>query len=85
MALIDTERVLTAFAGRQHGVLAVEVDGTFYHRSAGSIEDDRRREAALTIAGWTVLRFSAHQVAEAPDQVLAALRTALARGGYGWI
>jgi very-short-patch-repair endonuclease len=64
-----------------HARLAVEVDGRLYHRSAAAIEADRRREAALAIAGWTVLRFSDHQIAEAPDQVSAALRTALSVRG----
>ena len=42
--------------------LIVEVDGFAYHRSPESFERDRERDARLTVAGWSVLRFTWRQV-----------------------
>ena len=58
--------------------LIVEVDGYAYHRSPRAFEDDRARDVALTVAGWTVLRFTWAQVTAAPAWVAAAIRRRLA-------
>lgn len=54
--------------------LVIEVDGYAYHRSRAAFERDRERDAILAAAGRRVLRFSARQIAERPDEVLRALR-----------
>jgi very-short-patch-repair endonuclease len=53
--------------------LIVEVDGYRYHRSPSKFEDDRARDVMLTVAGWTVLRFTWRQVDERPAWVAAAV------------
>jgi hypothetical protein len=58
--------------------LIVEVDGYRYHRSPAAFEEDRERDVMLTLAGWTVLRFTWAQVTERPAWVAAALSKRLA-------
>ncbi len=58
--------------------LIVEVDGYAYHRSPRAFEDDRARDVALTVAGWTVLRFTWGQITRRPPWVAAAIRARLA-------
>lgn len=60
--------------------LVIEVDSEKYHTDPAAFEADRRRDAALSIRGIRVLRFSYHQVLDEPDVVEAAVRAALARG-----
>ena len=54
--------------------LAIEVDG----RQSHEFEDDRARQNALVLAGWTVLRFTWADVMERADQVIAAIVMAMA-------
>ena len=58
--------------------LVVEVDGYAFHADRASYRADRRRTNALVLEGWRVLRFSWEDVREHPDQVVAAVRAALA-------
>ena len=58
--------------------LVVEVDGYAYHRSPRAFEDDRARDVTLTVAGWTVLRFTWAQVTGSPAWVAGAIRRRLA-------
>ena len=58
--------------------LVVEVDGYRYHRSPRAFEDDRARDVTLTVAGWTVLRFTWAQVTGRPPWVAGAIRRRLA-------
>ena len=58
-----------------HGVV-VEVDGI--HGLPWTVADDAGRDAALTAAGYTVLRFSARDVYERRDAVTARTAAALA-------
>ena len=58
--------------------LIVEVDGYAYHRSPRAFEDDRARDVTLTVAGWTVLRFTWAQITRRPAWVAAAIRRRLA-------
>jgi very-short-patch-repair endonuclease len=55
--------------------LIVEVDGYAYHRSPASFESDRERDVTLTVAGWTVLRFTWAQIEARGGWVAAAIRT----------
>ena len=59
----------------EHGVV-VEVDGI--HGLPWTVADDDGRDAALTAAGYTVLRFSARDVYERRDAVTVRTAVALA-------
>jgi hypothetical protein len=49
-----------------------------YHRDRASFERDRRRDVALQVAGFRVLRFTHRRLVDEPDYVIAELRQALA-------
>ena len=65
---------------RQHR-LVVEVDGFGFHRSKRSFADDRERDRKLVRAGWRVVRFTAEDVVERPEEVAAELSELLLLGG----
>ena len=60
--------------------LVVEVDGKRYHTDLGQFENDRRRDARLSIRGYRVLRFSYRQVFQRWFEVRGAILAAIARG-----
>lgn len=60
--------------------VAVEYDGDD-HRGQRRARRDLAREAALTAAGWQVLRFDADEVLFRPDRIVAAVRAELGRRG----
>ncbi len=47
-------------------MVAVEVDGWAWHSGVQEFRADRRRQNALVLAGWTVLRFSWHDLMRRP-------------------
>ncbi len=57
--------------------LAVEVDGWAWHMEVDRFRADRHKGNALTRAGWTVLRFTWHDLTNRPAYVLAEIRAAL--------
>ena len=57
--------------------LVVETDGWETHSTRAAFEDDRRRDAELTAAGYRVLRFTWRQITEEPEATLAILAAAL--------
>jgi very-short-patch-repair endonuclease len=57
--------------------LAVEVDGWAWHVDVDRFRADRHKGNALTRAGWTVLRFTWHDLTNRPAYVLAEIRAAL--------
>ncbi|MGH3875346.1 MAG: DUF559 domain-containing protein [Pseudonocardiaceae bacterium] len=57
--------------------LAVEVDGWAWHSDVDRFARDRRRQNALVLAGWTVLRFTWHDLMSRPEAVVAQIRAAL--------
>ncbi len=63
-------RVDFAYADLQ---LAIEVDGLDAHGSATALQRDLARQNALVEAGWTVLRFTWHDVIRRPDTVVEAV------------
>jgi very-short-patch-repair endonuclease/predicted transcriptional regulator of viral defense system len=71
------EGIEVDFAWR-HGRLLVEVDGYAYHRSPSAFETDRERDVHLTLAGWTVLRFTWTQITTRPVWVASAISRRLA-------
>ena len=60
--------------------LIIEVDGWAAHGHRLAFERDRARDAAHTLAGWTVVRFTYRQVTERPLEVAAKLAALLTRG-----
>ena len=58
--------------------LAGEADGWETHRTRRAFQDDRRRDRALQLAGYRVLRFTFADVEHRPEAVAADLRRALA-------
>jgi very-short-patch-repair endonuclease len=59
--------------------VAVEVDGWAWHVDVERFRHDRRRQNILELAGWTVLRFTWHDLTERPEHVVAEIKAALAR------
>jgi len=53
------------------------VDGWAWHSTADRFRADRRRQNALILAGWTVLRFTWDDLVHRPDAVLAQICAAL--------
>ncbi|MDQ3153549.1 MAG: endonuclease domain-containing protein [Actinomycetota bacterium] len=62
-------------------MLAIEVDGWAWHSGADRFQRDRTRQNQLHLAGWTVLRFTWHDVAHRPDHCVDVILAALARIG----
>lgn len=59
--------------------LAIEVDGYAYHSSPEAFQRDRERQNQLVALGWTVLRFTWHDVVHRPAAVAATIRDAINR------
>jgi very-short-patch-repair endonuclease len=53
--------------------LVVEIDGWGYHRTRKRFEDDRRKDAALTTAGYRVVRITYSRLRNEPYSVSAQL------------
>jgi very-short-patch-repair endonuclease len=64
-----------AFPARR---VAIEVDGWAWHVDVERFRADRRKGNALTSAGWTLLRFTWHDLVTRPDEVIAEILHALA-------
>src|SRR4051794_4892149 len=60
--------------------LVVEVDGYAYHGNRAAFERDRRKDATLTAAGYTVIRVTWRQLKEEPLAVVALLAGLLRPG-----
>jgi hypothetical protein len=58
--------------------LVVETDGWDTHRTRRAFEDDRAKDAALTAAGYTVVRFTWRQLRYDPDTVADRIEAILA-------
>ncbi len=59
--------------------LAIEVDGYEHHSSPAAFQRDRTRQNRLTALGWTVLRFTWHDIVHDPRSVVRTIDTAIAR------
>ena len=57
----------------------VELDGWEGHRSRSAFQDDRARDRALKVAGYSVVRLTWAQLESEPAQVSADLRKLLSR------
>ena len=57
--------------------LVVEIDGREFHTKPEVFESDRRRQNALVLDGWCVLRFTVRMIDDEPEMVIATVRAAL--------
>jgi very-short-patch-repair endonuclease len=57
--------------------LAVEIDGWAWHIDVDRFRADRHKGNALVRSGWTLLRFTWHDLTNRPDYVVAQIRAAL--------
>ncbi|KAA0925232.1 MULTISPECIES: DUF559 domain-containing protein [unclassified Rhodococcus (in: high G+C Gram-positive bacteria)] len=57
----------------------VEVDGREFHSAAGVFSKDRRRQNALVLDRWLVLRYSAFDVLAAPDVIAGEIASVIRR------
>jgi very-short-patch-repair endonuclease len=64
------------FLWREQG-LVLEVDGFTYHSTLSAFERDRRKDATLVAAGFTVIRITRRQLQLEPYAVIARLAQAL--------
>ncbi|MGZ4197836.1 MAG: DUF559 domain-containing protein [Solirubrobacteraceae bacterium] len=62
----------------------VELDGFAFHKSRGSFEADRRRDAKLQVAGYRVLRITHERLTNEPEAVLAEIRALLSAARASW-
>lgn len=58
--------------------LVIEIDGREFHSKRSVFESDRRRQNALVLDGWCVLRFSVAMIDDEPEMVIATVLAALA-------
>ncbi|WP_038170460.1 DUF559 domain-containing protein [Tomitella biformata] len=59
----------------QEARLVVEIDGRGFHSEREVFTHDRRRQNAIVIADWLVLRYSADDVFERTDQIALEIKT----------
>jgi hypothetical protein len=64
------------FAWPEHRLI-VEIDGFAWHASSEALQRDHKRLRRLTLAGWTVLPFTADDVRHRQDELVADVREAL--------
>ncbi len=57
----------------------IEVDGREFHSAAGVFSKDRRRQNALVLDRWLVLRYSAFDVLAAPDVIAGEIASVIRR------
>ncbi|MGW0157961.1 endonuclease domain-containing protein [Mycobacterium sp. NPDC003323] len=59
--------------------LILETDGFAFHSDVGDFNNDRKRQNALILAGYLVLRFTWLDLTEYPERVIAQIQCALTR------
>jgi very-short-patch-repair endonuclease len=59
--------------------LAIEIDGYEHHTDPDAFQRDRSRQNELVALGWTVLRFTWHDVVNRPAYVAQQIRQAITR------
>jgi very-short-patch-repair endonuclease len=57
--------------------LVVEIDGFAWHSTRDALRRDHIRQRRITLAGWTVLRYTADEVRNDPSTMLAEVAAAL--------
>jgi hypothetical protein len=76
IALDDGRTARVDFAWPEHRLI-VEIDGFAWHSSQNALQRDHSRQNRLTLAGWTVLRYTADDVRHRPEKILAEITEAL--------
>jgi very-short-patch-repair endonuclease len=56
--------------------VAIEVDGFAFHSDSEDFHADRKRQNAIALLGWQVLRFTWLDLTEYPQRVIAEIRFA---------
>lgn len=54
--------------------LVVEIDSAVFHSTDRAVTNDPRRDRALLLAGWRVVRFTDRDLEEEPERVLREMR-----------
>lgn len=67
--------------GFREARVAVEVDGWAWHTDTARAQADEQRQNALVRAGWTVLRYTWHDLVQRPHAVVGEIRHAVVHGG----
>jgi very-short-patch-repair endonuclease len=75
---VRVDRFLVDFLWRREHLI-VEVDGWESHRTRSAFEEDRARDARLTLLGYHVLRFTWRQVEDDAARVARTVRELLRR------
>jgi very-short-patch-repair endonuclease len=57
--------------------LAIEVDGFAFHTDAEVFQRDRKKQNAIALAGYQVLRFTWLDLTEYPERVIAEISRAI--------
>ncbi len=57
--------------------VAIEVDGFAFHSDAEDFHGDRKRQNAIALLGWQVLRFTWLDLVEYPQRVIAEIKFAI--------
>jgi very-short-patch-repair endonuclease len=65
-----------------NGRIAIEVDGWAWHSDVERFRGDRRRQNALVLAGWTVLRFTWHDLCHRPAEVVGQIAKLVGVGAH---
>lgn len=60
-----------------HLRIAIELDGAV-HQERSVFERDRPRQNGIVLEGWIVLRFTWRDLADRPDEIVEAVRAAIA-------
>jgi very-short-patch-repair endonuclease len=63
----------------------VEADSRRFHDHAVAFERDRRRDRALQLTGYRVLRITHRQLEDDWDAIARAIRSLLERAQNGWL
>jgi very-short-patch-repair endonuclease len=58
-------------------MVAIEVDGWAFHSDPEAFSIDRKRQNAIALLGWQVLRFTWLDLTEYPQRVIAEIRRAI--------
>jgi very-short-patch-repair endonuclease len=78
---VIVEGELVDFAWLEHRVV-LEVDSYDFHKSRAKFNENRRRDAKLTLAGWTVLRIDEDRLRDDPDGVIRDVRALLVANAW---
>ncbi len=57
--------------------VAIEIDGFAFHSNSEDFHQDRKRQNAIALAGWQVLRFTWLDLTEYPERVIDEIKRAI--------